>query len=157
MAKKILVVFMLTFLVACNNETDDIITLSEAAEQARAFVESFGYEVTSFEYEETIIHTKDDLATLPYKQFWSVQTTEPIKYLNKELVQVNFLVQNHPLANMYASDKARVSVLLCSDEVIAGTSFPYSKEPLLGSMYSIDGKTAEQVKANYLQWSQEWD
>ena len=47
--------------------------------------------------------------------------------------------------------------IMWNKEVLGGTSFPYSEEPLLGGVYSIDGKTGEDVKSNYKQWSEDWD
>lgn len=58
---------------------------------------------------------------------------------------------------MYESEKTKVAVIIWNTEVIGGTSFPYSKKPLLGGRSSIDGKSAEEVKENYIQWSENWD
>ena len=113
--------------------------------------------MVAFEQEDVIRFTKQEMNLPPNKNFWAVQTIEPNNYLEKDLVQIKFLVKNHPFANMYESDKTRVSVVLWNKEVIGGTSFPYSKEPLLGGGSSIDGKGAEEVKENYTQWSEDWD
>ena len=155
--KKIYILITLIFLVACSNEETTLNNLSDNGEIAKEYVESLGYEVVAFEKEDVIRYTEQDMGLPPNKQFWSVQTIEPTNYLGKDLVRINLLVKNHPLANMYESDKTELSVVLWNKEVIGGTSFPHSKEPLLGGSYSLDGKNGEDVKVDYKHWSENWD
>ena len=155
--KKIFIILTLIFLVACSNEETKLNNLSENGEIAKGYIESLGYDVVAFEQEDVVRFMKQDMNLPPNKQFWSVQTIEPTNYLGKDLVRINFLVKNHPLADMYESDKTELSVVLWNKEVIGGTSFPHSKEPLVGVSSSLDGKTPEEVKENYTQWSEKWD
>ena len=155
--KKILVLITLIFLVACSNEETELNNLSENGEIAKGYVESLGYEVVAFEQEDVVRFMEQNMNLPPNKQFWSVQMIEPTNYLGKDLVRINLLVKNHPLANMYESDKTELSIILWNKEVIGGTSFPHTKEPLIGGSYSIDGKYSEEVKGDYEQWSENWD
>ena len=154
--RKIFILLTLIFLVACSNETK-LNDLSENGEIAKGYIESLGYDVVAFEQEDVVRFIKQDMNLPPNKQFWSVQTIEPKNYLGKDLVRINFLVENHPFANMFESDKTEVSVVLWDKEVIGGTSFPHSKEPLIGVSSSLDGKTQEEVKVNYKKWSENYD
>ena len=66
--------------------------------------------------------------------------------MNKKLLLVDFIVKNHPLDYKFDEGKTNVTVLMRKKEVIGGTSFPYSKQnDLLGSDYSLDGRTNEEV------------
>ena len=154
--KKILMLIMLIVTIGCSEQNIEVGDLSINGEIAKNYIESKGYEVVAFEKEEQVIFAKEDMSILPHQQFWSVQTIEPDDYLNKELTTIDFLVRNHPLSNQYESDKARISIILNDNEVIGGTSYPYSKEPLVGVGYSLDGKTAEEVKGDYSEWLIDW-
>ena len=114
---------------------------------AKRYLEDQGYEVLSYEGERTKVFTRSDLTKSPHKEFWEVQDIEPDIYLNKKLFLVDFLVKNHPLDYEFNEGKTNVTVMMWNKEVIGGTSFPYSKKKdLLGSDYSLDGRTNEEVR-----------
>ena len=97
--KKILILITLIFLVACSNEETKLNNLSENGEIAKEYIESLGYEVVALQKEDVIRFTKQEMNLPPNKNFWAVQTIEPTNYLEKDLVQIKFLVKNHPFAN----------------------------------------------------------
>ncbi|TFB13595.1 hypothetical protein E3U55_15865 [Filobacillus milosensis] len=53
--------------------------------------------------------------------------------------------------------KTSVTAWVIEKEVIGGWSYPISKnDDVVGAPYSLDGKTAEEVKGNYSTWLEEW-
>lgn len=151
--KKILVLFLgLTFIITgCSTQ------LSENGEIAKTYLKELGYQVVSYEDENSIVFTKPQLLELPGEQIWGVQYTEPDEYLNKEIDTVSFMVKNHPLDDMYDMGKTNVTVYLFNQEVIGGWSFPHSKEGLVGGVYSVDGKTLEEIHGDWQKWREEWE
>lgn len=39
------------------------------------------------------------LTDMPYMQYWSVQSVDPVDYIGKEITTSKFIVKNHPLDN----------------------------------------------------------
>lgn len=93
---------------------------------------------------------------IPYQQAWGVQKIEPDKFFGKEITIYGFTVRNHPLETIYEDSKGvNVYIMLSEDTVIGGYSYPNAD--IVGSYYSIDGKTLEQVTGlSFQQWSEEW-
>ncbi|WP_064093513.1 hypothetical protein [Rossellomorea aquimaris] len=78
----------------------------------------------------------------PNKDIWAVQKKNPYKYINRNIKKETFIVTNHPLTN----SKVIITAFLFNGKIIGGTSFPYSeKNDLVGALYSIEGKTAEEI------------
>ncbi|MDR3682070.1 MAG: hypothetical protein P4L41_19015 [Flavipsychrobacter sp.] len=79
-------------------------------------------------------------------------------YFGKEITVYEFTVKNHPLEKIFKDSKGtNVFIMLSEGKVIGGYSFPNADELLVGSVYSLDGKTLEEVTGlNYLQWSENW-
>lgn len=155
--KKVLFSVLLLLLVACSNEDTKSDELSQNAQIAQQYVEEMGYTIESVEQEDVLRFAEDEMHLPPNKSFWAVQTIEPTNYIEQDLARVTFLVNNHPLANSYESEQTQVDVVLFKDEVIAATSMPHTKEPLMGATSSIDGKSAEDVQDDYSEWSEQWD
>lgn len=144
--KKLLYLLFFLLISGCA-QGDEPIPLTENAEIAKRYLEDKGYEVLSYEGEKTMTYTRSDLTKLPAKQVWAVQTIEPEPYMNKEIHLVRFFVKGHPLDDAYQEGKTNVTVMMWSQEVIGGTSFPYSKQnDLVGGSYSLDGKTTEEIQ-----------
>lgn len=109
---------------------------------AKAYVEEQGYEVVSYVGDQTSSFEKADLLAAPVRDTWEVQTVLPDAYI----------VRDHPLG------QANVFVMMLDGEIIGGTSFPDSSEPLMGSSHSLDGKTAEDLHPDdYWEWRKDWD
>jgi hypothetical protein len=143
MVKKILIccLGLCFFLLGCNH------VLSEEGEIAKKHLESLGYEIISFESESSIVITEVDLQNEFNKQIWAVQDTEGEDYLHQEMKTVEFKIKNHPLDNMFDRGKTNATVYILDNEVIGGWTFPDSEEPLIGGIYSLDGKTVEERKS----------
>lgn len=123
-------------------------TPSENEKVARAYLEGMGYEVVSFERESAVSFTEEKLHQLPGELIWAVQYVEPDEYVDKELASVSFMITNHPLDDQYGMGTTNATVLVYDGQAFGGWSFPHSKEPLDGGFYSIDGKTAEEVRGD---------
>ncbi|MGM0898054.1 MAG: hypothetical protein ACQEV0_09145 [Bacillota bacterium] len=129
-------------LAACNEDQQQSIAVLEA----EAYLERQGYTLISVVEEESLLLEKRDLTDSAYAQIWQVQPLDSAQYIDKELTSVELIIQNHPLEILYSSKKTRTTVYLYQGEVIGGWSFPVtSSEGLVGNVYSLDGKTAEEI------------
>jgi hypothetical protein len=100
---------------------------------------------------------KEFLMKLPYSQIWGVQQIDANDYLNKTIESFKFTVRNHPLDNLEGNNDKQtiVWVMVCENKAIGGTSLP--DEDVVGGVYSLEGKTLEEVTGlNYQDWSREW-
>src|SRR6185369_11033063 len=106
------------------------------------YLERMGYRVLSdngqgYSYQLT----KEFLLTYPGTLIWGVQSFDPTPYLGQIINVRKFIVINHPLDKHSEEGKTEVHVLVVNDIPLGGTSLPYSKETLLGGIYSLDGRT----------------
>jgi hypothetical protein len=133
------------------------IKLSEDAKIAKNHLKEKGYEVISYEGNGKQEFSKADLLTFPVQQLWSVQYIEPDEYLNQEIETAKFTIKNHSLDELFKMGKTHVTVWLIESEVIGGWSYPISKDnDVMGPPFSLDGKTAEEIKGDYQNWLEEW-
>lgn|GEM_PF-458286 len=128
---------------------------------AEDYVKSQGYEITSrigevdkYTLEKSGLYGGTD--TRQYQQAWGVQKEEPDKYFTKEIIVYGFTVKNHPLEKVYKqSNGTNIFIMLSESKVIGGYSFPNAD--LLGALYSLDGKTLEEVNGlSFQQWRKNW-
>ncbi|MGK7379774.1 hypothetical protein ACSFXN_18310 [Planococcus sp. 1R117A] len=121
--------------------------LSGNASAASVYLEDLGYDPVSMIKDDAIIIQEDYLTDPGYEQIWRVQSFSPASYLGEEIAVVEFEVDNHPLEEISNEKTTLVSVYLNKGEVIGGWSFPKDPaEALVGSVYSIDGRTVEEVQ-----------
>ncbi len=155
--KKYIIAFLLLAiaLVGCSQTEKKEKTLSENGQAAKVFLEEMGYEVEEVDKEGTQELSKKDLLTKDAQQVWAVQYKEPDEFLGKKIDTVGFTVKNHPLDDRYREGKTKVTVFLVDGEVIGGWSYPIASTPLASPPYSLDGKTAEEVKGDYFKWLDE--
>lgn len=138
-----ILLFAVVLLAACNVNQQK----STAVLEAEAYLESLGYTSISVVEEESLILTKQDLTDPAYAPIWQVQPLDSAQYINKELTSVELNVQNHPLERLYNNKKTTTIVYLHQNKVIGGWSFPVtSSKALVGNVYSLEGRTAEEVK-----------
>jgi hypothetical protein len=85
-----------------------------------------------------------------------VQKLEPDIYFGKEIIVYGFTVKNHPLENVYTqSNGTNIYIMLSEGQVIGGYSFPNAE--ICGALYSLDGKTLEEVTGlSFQQWQKNW-
>ncbi|KGE20294.1 hypothetical protein [Paenibacillus wynnii] len=127
---------------------------------AKQYVKEHGYYV-DFPLGEVYSYTLDKSKlfghpeSLPFQQAWGVQQAEPDLYFGKKVIIYGFTVSNHPLEKIYHA-KSNVYVMLSEGKVIGGYSFP-DVEGMVGSCYSVDGKTLEEVTGlSYSEWTEQW-
>jgi hypothetical protein len=130
----------------------------QAKQKASSFLKDKGYSIVSSDGKvEEYVLKKEHLMKLPYSQIWGVQQIDANDYLNKTIESFKFTVRNHPLDNLEGNNdkQTTVRVLVCENKAIGGTSLP--DEDLVGGVYSLEGKTLEEVTGlNYQDWSREW-
>ncbi|WP_134163568.1 hypothetical protein [Evansella clarkii] len=137
--------------------------LSETAEQVKGYLEEHGYEIVSYEGDNTYEVTLENLKTVHGEYVWSVQRVSPESFVGKTLVTEEFLVRNHPLDRYfygrqpYYLDSTQVTVYLYDGDIIGGTSFPAAEEPLDGVFYSLDGKNTTEIHGSYQSWYKNWN
>ena len=155
MKKSLFIVFIL-FVAGCSHEAKQTVKLNENGEIAKHHLEDMGYEVVSYEGENTKVFTGAEFSN--DKDIWGVQYTEPDDYMNKEVQVEHFFIKNHPLDQEFDMGKTNAYVMIQKKKVIGGWSYPHSKQnDLMGGSYSLDGKTNEEVRSDWQVWSQEWD
>ncbi|WP_227396130.1 hypothetical protein [Jeotgalibacillus aurantiacus] len=136
--------------------------LDENAETAQQHLIDLGYDVKSYEGSQAYSFTKGDLGNMPHNYIWAVQSTSPEPYFGEEITQQIFLVEDHPLNEVYSDqegfgDKVEVRIFMLNDQIIGGTSSP-TGEGISGSAHSIDGRTPEEVQGENLnELLREWE
>lgn len=138
-----IIICPLGFLTACH----EVPTKSNAVLETEAYLERQGYELVSLVEEESLLLDTKTLMDPGYSQIWQVQPFDSAEYLDQPLTAVEFIIQGHPLELLYNSQKTRIIVYLHQNQVIGGWSLPvFSSEVLVGTVHSLDGKTAEEVQ-----------
>ena len=150
----LVLVGIVSSMVACNN-TDDKLNL------AKKYVTDNGYKIVSDgKFSDKYILTNENLVVMPYSMYWRFFEFDEIdRCIDKEIFVCQFTVENHPLDNAENNNKKQtlVSVIICDNQVVGGYSLPDYLEPVLGGVYSFDGKTLEKVKGmDYLSWADLW-
>lgn len=145
---------LLIILTGCSKE------VTGGEKTAEQYVEQQGYKVISrmgevhkYILDRSKLYGRTE--SIPYQQSWGVQTVEPDKYFGKEITIYGFDVSEHPLEKSNKA-KTNVYIMLAEGNVIGGYSFPNIKG-LRGSVYSLDGKTLEEVTGiTFKEWSKNW-
>lgn len=127
-------------------------------ELSKQYLGSKGYKIISYEGSNSYILKREMLTVNPYMMDWSVQNVDPQDYIGKTIHVEKFIVNNHPLERISYEGKTVVSVLISENKVFGGTAFPVTKEPLRGWVYSVDGKTLEEVQnvKSFEEWEDRW-
>jgi len=151
----VIVGFVFLILAGCGK---DVTGDEKTAEQ---YVEDRGYKINTrlgktdkYKLDKSKLYGSTE--TIPYQQSWGVQNVEPDMYFGKEITVYGFTVSNHPLEERNKA-KTNVYIMLTESKVIGGYSFPNIKG-LIGSVYSLDGKTLEEVtERTFKDWSDGWE
>ena len=133
--------------------------ISGDEKKAENYVKFRGYHITAqngeiqkYTLEKSKLYGATE--TIPYQQMWAVQEAEPDKYFGKEITIYGFTVKNHPLEKIYKV-KTNIYIMLSDGKVIGGYSFPDAM--IVGSLYSLDGKTLEEVTGlSFQEWGEKW-
>lgn len=155
MRKLLCVVFgLLLIIISVYNKSS--IAYEKTAEE---YIKTKGYVITTRKGE---IHRytleKNKLyggtETIPYQQSWAVQKVDPDNYLGKEIRIYCFTVKKHPLEKIHKVE-TNVYIMICDGKVIGGYLYPDAA--IDGAVYSLDGKTLEEVTGlNFQQWKEYW-
>ncbi|MFD0618217.1 hypothetical protein ACFQZR_12155 [Paenibacillus sp. GCM10027629] len=147
--------FLFLVLIGCNKElTGDEKTAAEYVKAQGFTIISHKGEFHRYTLEKNKLYGTTE--SIPYRQAWAVQKVEPDKYFGKEIIIYRFIVSNHPLEKINKSN-TNVYIMLSEGKVIGGYSFP-NIDGLVGSVYSIDGKTLEEVTGmNNKDWLDNWE
>ncbi|NRD80979.1 hypothetical protein HPT25_27020 [Bacillus sp. BRMEA1] len=152
----ILMFFLIQILTGCNDNTNS--KLSTNGKIAKVYLENKGYEIVTYRKRSSITFTKDKLQSKPYRDMWAVQSITPDKYIDKQIDAETFNVKKHPLNKVFKNEgdfsgDILVNVWVLNGKVIGGTSYPvYKSNSGVGLGYSLEGKTAEEVKRDYQNW-----
>ena len=131
------------------NEID--IAESYIESQKYKIIKNIGY-INSYSLNTDMLY--DSIYSVINQQIWSVQKDNPYKYLNKQINVYKFTVENHPLEQKF-NVNINVYIMICNNEIIGGYSIPNDDND--GSIYSLDGKTAEEITGlNAKQLSEKW-
>ena len=96
--KKVLFIVFILFVAGCSEEAKQPVKLTENGEIAKHHLEDMGYEVVSYEGENTKVFTGAEFSN--DKDIWGVQYTEPDDYMNKEVQVEHFFIKNHPYVSV---------------------------------------------------------
>ncbi|ETT61218.1 hypothetical protein BSK66_23620 [Paenibacillus odorifer] len=158
--RTIIIPLFLIFLLGCSDEEISDNSKKEYS-KAEQFITDMGYLIISNEgIVSEYLLDKKLLTEMPYIQYWSVQSVDPIDYIGKEITTSKLIVKNHPLDNEKDNTKKQTLIFLleADDEVIGGYSFPDFDELHMGWVYTIDGKTLEELTGEaFPNWSKEWN
>ncbi|WP_259618735.1 hypothetical protein [Paenibacillus doosanensis] len=150
----LIISLLLACAAACSRDSDP------GSQTAKRYVQSQGYEVTKVRglvEKYTLDRAKlyGETSTLPYRQSWGVQTARPEDYFGQDILIYAFTVKGHPLENIYRVN-TNVYIMLSGGKVIGGYSFP-DATGLAGAVYSLDGKTLEEVTGlSFREWQDQW-
>lgn len=125
------VFIMAIFITGCSEKEQ----LSDSAEIAKSFLEEKGYKVTTLIGESSGKLTQERLERIPEQQAWAVQPINPDEYIGKIIDRVQFVVNNHPLNEIYDGE-INVIVFVSEKSVIGGISFAVNTD---GGPHYLDG------------------
>lgn len=127
------------------------------------YLEKKGYHILSDEGQvDSYQLTKERLISQYGVMEWGVQPFDPAPYIGNTINVRKFVVNNHRLDKLSEEKKTVVRVLIVNGIPIGGTSLPYSKEVILGGLYSLDGYTLEKIQGiknysvEYPEWKKRW-
>ncbi|MDQ0112440.1 hypothetical protein [Paenibacillus harenae] len=160
MKTKLIILFLISIImVGCNNHEDNTnkVSLSTTAE---LFITKKGYKIVKNEgYVYEYILEKKHLTEMPYLQYWSVQTIDPVSFVGKRIKTSKFIVKNHPLDNIDNNRGKQTNIYIMETEkqIIGGYSLPVHDDLQMGWVYTIDGKTLEELTGMpYQEWLEQW-
>ncbi len=135
--------------------------LDELEQAALEMIEEKGYTVVAQGGKsETYVLDRDRLACPIYALIWGIQELDAEAYLGKSVETYEFLVEDHPLLlDMEdGADRIKLWVLTSEDQVIGGYTFPDYNDPYYGGVYSLEGKTLEEVtEMRFQTWRKQWE
>ncbi|MEK4327941.1 hypothetical protein MKZ24_18265 [Paenibacillus sp. FSL R7-0297] len=170
MVRIVLTLMTLLFSLTGCSASHSATTLDHNATAAKDYLESKGYKVSSYEgSSEVYTLTKEKLMNLPYSNYWGLQTEDPSVYLDKEVNVQKFIVTNHPLDNWKSTSakpenivkskgKTAIWIYVVDNQAVGGHSYPVIDQAMDGGVWSLDGRTLEEVHSmSYKAWLEQWE
>lgn len=170
MVKYVLTLLVFVFSLTGCSASQSVNISDQNGITAKDYVESKGYKVSSYEgTSEVYTLTKEKLMSLPYSNYWGLQTEDPSAYLDKEVSVQKFIVANHPLDHWQSTSakpenivkskgKTEVWIYFVDNEAVGGHSYPVIDQEMLGGVWSLDGRTLEEVHSmSYQDWVEQWE
>lgn len=158
-------------LTGCSTNINQVSkTIDHNSIVAKTYLESQGYKTISYEGNvDNYTLTRDKLVSIPYSMCWELQAEDPGKYIGKEISVYKFNVTNHPLDNWKSTSKypenvvksqgrTWVWVYIADNKIVGGHSYPVIDQIIVGSVWSLEGKTFEEVhNIPYKDWLAQWN
>lgn len=153
--KRWLWVFLCLFLVACGNEEEP--EIGKYGRAAEKYLEKKDYQVVSYNGEYANKLEKKNLLEDHEQSLWALQFVSPDAYIGKTLYYEHFIVKNHPIDALSDFGLTAVTVIVVDGKVIGGTSMPLSDGSLMGTGYSLNGESVEDIYPNLQEWREAWE
>lgn len=157
----IILLICVSILYGCNthkNPNSDIDAVSPI--KAEEFLKNKGYNIVNANGKpDSYVLSKEKLSSVGYSNIWGLQVLDVKSYIGKKVDTYEFTVKGHHLDNARDNNKhqTKVWIMLVDNAVIGGYSFPDYDEVHYGGVYSVDGKTLEEVTGlSFLEWSDRW-
>ena len=124
------------------------------------FLKTKGFDIVKTnDKADSYVLSKEKLSSGSYSNIWGLQMLDVKSYIGKTVDTYGFTVKGHPLDNARDNNKhqTKVWVMVVENTVIGGYSLPDYDEVHYGGVYSIDGKTLEEVTGlSFQEWSDRW-
>jgi hypothetical protein len=157
----LLAISIISLVVSCasTNQSYSKYTGSDDKEIGLNYLKDMKYEIIEeLGFAEEVLAKKEDLIKQQYQRIWGLQKVEPLDYVGKTIKVYGYTVKNHPLDNIEGNNKKQTNIWIMIEDgkMIGGYSFP-DNEHLRGSLYSLEGKTLEEVtKMDFQTWREKW-
>ncbi|MGC5327977.1 hypothetical protein [Brevibacillus sp. SYSU BS000544] len=148
LAAYFLIILLFTFAVWFGiqlGQDDKTLVVDNDKALVELFLHEKGYEIISSKgLVETYVLTHELVQTLPYKRTWHLPGNNPAALYGKQIDVYHHTVKNHPLdlftcCKMKPSGKTNTFVFVSEHQIVGGTSYPVTPEPLMGGSWSLDG------------------
>lgn len=154
----LLVLLTLTSVLYGCSSTSNIDDVS--LKSAEDFLKTKGYEIVDTnDKTDSYVLSEEKLNSANYSNIWGLQMLNVKSYMGKMVDVYGVTVKGHPLDKERDNNKhqTKLWIMLVDNAVIGGYSFPDYDEIHYGGVYSIDGKTLEEVTGlSFQEWSDRW-
>jgi hypothetical protein len=127
---------------------------------AEDFLKTKRYEIVNANGKtDSYVLSKEKLSSVNYSNIWGLQMLDVKSYIGKAVDTYEFTVKGHPLDKTRDNNKhqTKVWIMIVDNAVIGGYSLPDYGEIHFGGVYSVDGKTLEEVTGlSFQEWSDRW-
>lgn len=152
---------VIVLIAGCSKEGNNTEQVDSNMEIVSRYLEDKEYEIVTNNGKvvERVLK-KEDLLYPPYQKQWAVQNVNPEDYIGKKIQIYEVIVKNHLLDNEEGNNKKQtiVKTMIVNNQVIGGYSLPDYDIPHYGGVYSLEGKTLEEITGmSYQEWLVQWE